>query len=374
MSTPPEPLLQPTDTIGILGGGQLGRMLATAASRLGLRTCVLAPEENAPAFDVASQCVRGAYDDPTALDAFAKSARVATYEFENVPAETVKALEERGVDVAPGAKALAAAQDRLHEKEFIRSIGAETAPFHAVDGLETLEEGLQKIGRPAILKTRRFGYDGKGQTIIGDDPDLGETWEQAKEKAWREIGARPSILEGFVDFAFEISIIGARARDGSVALYDPPRNDHRGGILRTSTTPSGASEETISQAGAIATRLLEALDYVGVAGIEFFVLEGGGLMVNEFAPRVHNSGHWTIEACAVSQFEQQIRAVAGWPLGDPVRHSDAEMHNLIGDDAHQWRALAADPGASLHLYGKGEARTGRKMGHVTRLNGSATQR
>ena len=366
------PCAEPTDCIGIIGGGQLGRMLAAAASRLGLRSCVLAPETDAPAFDVASVQIIADYDDEDALKELSRIANIATFEFENVPVKTVEALTALGVEVAPGARALAAAQDRLHEKEFILSIGAEVAPFHAVDDLASLETGLEKVGRPAILKTRRLGYDGKGQTIIRDDPDLNLTWRQATEKAWQEIGARPAILEGFVPFACEISIIGARARDGVVALYDPPRNDHRGGILRQSVVPCRAPQAAIDAARKIAADLLNTLDYVGVAGIEFFVLKDGGVLVNEFAPRVHNSGHWTLEACAVSQFEQHMRAVAGWPLGDPRRHSDAEMINLIGDDAADWRALTADLGAALHLYGKKEIRDGRKMGHITRLNGPAS--
>lgn len=361
-------MLAPGGTVGVLGGGQLGRMLALAAARLGLKTHVYAPEPENCAYDVATARTIAPYTDEAALRLFAASADVVTYEFENVPAETVDILAALGARVAPGAKALAVAQDRVIEKEFARSIGAATAPYFAVDDLASLEEGLKRIGRPAILKTRRLGYDGKGQTTItAQATDLGVAWEEANRKAWEEIGARPSILEGFVEFACEISIIGARGRDGAVALYDPPENRHGGGILRASTVPARIAAETAKRARDIAERMLHALDYVGVIGVEFFVLKDGSVLVNEFAPRVHNSGHWTLDACAVSQFEQHIRAVAGWPLADPVRHSDAIMENLIGEEILRWGDLAATRGWCLHVYGKGEARSGRKMGHVTRL-------
>lgn len=339
-----------------------------AAARLGLRTHIYAPEEDSPAFDICAARTVASYDDPQALDVFARAVDAVTYEFENVPADTVERLAGFGVPVAPGAKALAIAQDRLHEKDFVRSIGARTAPYHAVDDLASLETGLKKIGRPAILKTRRFGYDGKGQTMIpADDGDLSLAWEEANRKAWEEIGARPSILEGFVDFVCEISVIGARGADGDIALYDPPENRHRGGILRTSIAPASVSEATADEARRIVAKMLSALDYVGVIGVEFFVLKDGSVLVNEFAPRVHNSGHWTLDACAVSQFEQHIRAVAGWPLGDTARHSDAVMENLIGDEAESWRECARTRQLCVHLYGKSEPRPGRKMGHVTQL-------
>lgn len=363
-------IVPPGGTIGVLGGGQLGRMLALAGARLGLRTHIFAPEDHNPAYDVAPTRTIAPYTDEDALARFAAAVDVVTYEFENVPAETVDILTGLGARVAPGAKALAAAQDRLIEKQFVRSVGAKTAPFHAVDDLASLEAGLEAVGRPAILKTRRLGYDGKGQTTIGADArNLSSTWEAANHNAWEEIGARPAILEGFIDFAREISVIGARAAGGEIALYDPPRNVHRGGILRTSIVPADISLETADAARTITAKLMGALDYVGVIGVEFFVLKDGSAMVNEFAPRVHNSGHWTLDACACSQFEQHIRAIAGWPLGDPARHSDATMENLIGPQADDWLARARTSGLSLHLYGKHEARPGRKMGHVTRLKG-----
>ncbi len=362
-------LIEPGGVIGILGGGQLGRMLALAAARLGLKTHVYTPENNAPAAEVAHAVTIGSYTDAEKLAAFGEIVNVVTYEFENVPAETVAILQARHVAVAPGVRALGIAQDRLAEKQFINSIGANTAAFFAVDDFRSLEEGLRRIGPPAILKTRRLGYDGKGQTTIGaDGGDLALTWEEAKKKAWEELGAQPSILEGLIDFAMEISVIGARSRDGAIKLYDAPRNIHQGGILRRSIIPSTAPAPAIDEAMAITSRMLTELDYVGVIGVEFFVLKSGGVLVNEFAPRVHNSGHWTIDACACSQFEQHIRAVAGWPLGDPARHSDAVMENLIGEEIDSWRTLSGETRTCIHLYGKRETIAGRKMGHMTRLS------
>lgn len=361
-------IVEPNGVIGILGGGQLGRMLATAAAELGLRTHIYTPDESSPAADVAHAVTIGAYDDPDKLAAFGDVVNVVTYEFENVPAQTVEILTARAVPVAPGGKALAIAQDRVLEKQFVRTLGARTAPFHPVDDLASLDEGLRLVGRPAILKTRRLGYDGKGQTTIGaTQSDLSLAWDEANRKAWAEIGARPSILEGFIDFVMEISVIGARGRDGTIRCFEAPRNIHKGGILRQSIIPSGAPAAAVDEAMAVTEKLLTALDYVGVIGVEFFVEKSGGVIVNEFAPRVHNSGHWTSDACAVSQFEQHIRAVAGWPLGDPKRHSDCVMENLIGEDALGWRELAREAGACVHLYGKRDALPGRKMGHVTRL-------
>lgn len=360
--------VSPGGTIGILGGGQLGRMLSLAAARLGIDTHVYCPENEAPASAVAAATTIGSYTDAAALERFGRSVGAVTYEFENVPAETVDILTRAGVIVAPGAKALAVAQDRLIEKQFARSLGAATAPFEAVDSAEDLAAALERLGAPAILKTRRLGYDGKGQTLIrAPGGDAEKTWADATEKAWGEIGARPSILEGFVDFGIELSVIGARSAAGEIALYDPPRNEHANGILRRSTAPSGASEQTLRAAAEITRKMLEALDYVGVIGVEFFVLKDGCVAVNEFAPRVHNSGHWTTDACAVSQFEQHIRAVAGWPLGDTARHSDAVMENLLGDEAARWETLARAPQTCIHLYGKRDAAPGRKMGHVTRI-------
>lgn len=359
----------PGGVIGILGGGQLGRMLSLASARLGIDTHIYCPDAESPASAVAARTSIGSFTDALALEQFGRSVDAVTFEFENVPAETVEILTRAGVSVAPGAKALAVAQDRLIEKQFAQSLGAQTAPFEAVDSPGELAAALKRLGAPAILKTRRLGYDGKGQTLIraaGGDAEA--TWLEATEKAWAEIGARPSILEGFVDFDFELSVIGARSASGEVALYDPPRNEHQNGILRRSVVPSGASENTIAAAAEITRKMLEALDYVGIMGVEFFVLKGGAVAVNEFAPRVHNSGHWTADACAVSQFEQHIRAVAGWPLGSTARHSNAVMENLIGDEAARWEPLAREAQTCVHLYGKRDAAPGRKMGHVTRLH------
>lgn len=359
----------PGGVIGVLGGGQLGRMLALAAARLGLKTHIFAPDDPCPAGDVAFARTIAGYEDLHALEQFASSIDAATYEFENVPVASILALERLGVPVSPNAQALATAQDRLVEKDFINSVGAQTAAYAAVDDVASLGQALARIGQPAVLKTRRFGYDGKGQTWLrGAIPDLSATWEEAKRFAWEEIGARPSILEAAIDFASEISVIAARSAHGAVVHYDCPENLHRGGILRRSTVPATAAQSAQKEARAITTRMMHALGYVGVIGVEFFVLRGGGLLVNEFAPRVHNSGHWTLDACACSQFEQHVRAIAGWPLASPARHSDAVMDNLIGEEANAWASLCGDARACLHLYGKGQAKSGRKMGHVTRLD------
>ncbi len=365
----PSNIAKPGGVIGILGGGQLARMLAMAAAQIGHKTHIFCPDARCPAADVCATITNAPYTDEAALRQFAKTVDVVTYEFENVPAETVSFLTECGAIVRPGARALEKAQDRLHEKDFLNQIGVATAAYHGVDDLHSLEAGLAKVGRPAILKTRRLGYDGKGQTTLTDsDQDLPGAYDKAIQFAWDEVGAAPSILEGFVPFQCEISIIGARSADGDIRLYDPVENVHRSGILKTSTVPTAITEATAQKAAAIASSILSALDYVGVIGVEFFVLSNGELIVNEFAPRVHNSGHWTSDACAISQFEQHIRAVAGWPLGDPARHSDAVMENLIGSEAAAWQSLAAEPNACLHLYGKSEARPDRKMGHVTRIS------
>jgi 5-(carboxyamino)imidazole ribonucleotide synthase len=343
--------------IGILGGGQLGRMLAMAAARLGLQCHIYSDEADAPAFQVAARHTCAAFDDTAALEAFAGTCDAITFEFENVPAATAEALA-RLKPIFPNARALAVAQDRQAEKTFLASLGLGTAPFAPVGSAEEAEAALARIGAPAILKTCRFGYDGKGQAKLRPGASASD--------AFHALGGRPALLEGFVDFAFEASVIAARARDGSFAAYDSPQNVHADHVLRRSTVPAPLDAAQCTQAHAMARHIAEALDYVGVLGVELFVCRDGMLLVNEIAPRVHNSGHWTLEACLVSQFEQHIRAVAGWPLGDPARHSDAVMENLIGDDAADWQRLARDGGA-LHLYGKSEIRPGRKMGHVTRL-------
>lgn len=360
MAMPGEGALPPGSTIGILGGGQLGRMLALAAARLGFRCHIFCPDPESPAFDVSAQRTVAAYTDAAALEIFARSVDVVTYEFENVDVAAVERLAAI-VPVRPGAKPLAVSQDRLAEKSFLRDLGIDTAPFAQVDDLRSLKAAIEAIGLPAILKTRRLGYDGKGQAILRSPGEA--------EAALAAIAVAPAILEGFVDFEREVSVIAVRALDRTTAAYDVPENVHRNGILHTSTVPAGISGATAVEAQRIAAEITAALDYVGVIGVEFFVAEAEvpRLLVNEFAPRVHNSGHWTEDACAVSQFENHIRAIAGWPFGPTARHADAVMTNLIGDDAAEWEKLAADPDARLHLYGKRQARPGRKMGHVTRV-------
>ncbi|HEY4077042.1 MAG TPA: 5-(carboxyamino)imidazole ribonucleotide synthase [Rhizomicrobium sp.] len=346
----------PGGTIGIIGGGQLGRMLAMAAARLGLKTFVYNDAPDAPAFQVTDRSVVAPYDDLDALAAFADACDAVTFEFENLPAHAIAHLGEH-VPVRPGAHALAMAQDRLTEKTFVEKLGLKTAPFFEVSSAEQAREAFGKIGGPGILKTRRFGYDGKGQQKV--------TSAEEAVKAFESFKGAPAILEGFVDFSFEASVVAAHGADGAFAAYEPPENDHENHILRRSTVPSRLSAPQVTEAKAVAKKIGDALDYVGVFAVELFVAPDGALLVNEIAPRVHNTGHWTIEACTCSQFEQHVRAVAGWPLGDPARHADAVMENIIGAEADAWESLSK--GGALHLYGKAESRPGRKMGHVTRL-------
>jgi 5-(carboxyamino)imidazole ribonucleotide synthase len=352
--------LAPGAVIGILGGGQLGRMLSMAAARLGFRCHVYEPGADCPAAQVAWRTTTAPYDDAAALRAFARSVDVVTYEFENVPAEALDLIEAE-VPIRPGRRALAISQDRLPEKEFLAGLGLATAPFAAVETESDLAGALDRIGAPAILKTRKLGYDGKGQARIMAPEDA--------PAALAAMAGAPSILEGFVTFTRELSVIAARGLDGSVACFDPGENVHEDGILRTTTVPARLAPAQRSDAVLIAARMLNALDYVGVMGVELFVT-AGGLVVNEFAPRVHNSGHWTQNGCVTCQFEQHIRAVAGWPLGDGKRHSNVVMENLIGDDVLRLPEIAATA-AAIHLYGKAEARAGRKMGHVNRITGPA---
>ncbi len=349
--------LPPGSTIGILGGGQLGRMLAVAASRLGLRAHVYEPGANPPAADVAHRLTTAPYDDTAALEAFARSVDVVTYEFENIPTSALDRVEAIR-PIRPNRRALAISQDRVEEKGFLNAIGLATAPWAAVTDAAGLEAALGAIGAPAILKTTRLGYDGKGQARIMTPEDA--------PAALAAMGGAEAVLEGFVPFTMEVSVIAARGLDGQVAAYDPGENVHRDGILHTTTVPSRLPPARRSDAVLIAARILNALDYVGVMGVELFVTPQG-LLVNEIAPRVHNSGHWTQNGCAVDQFEQHIRAVAGWPLGDGSRHSDVTMENLIGDEVDRIPVLAREAGVAIHLYGKAEARAGRKMGHVNRV-------
>ncbi len=348
-------------TIGIIGGGQLGRMLAMAAARLGYRTVVLEPQPDCPAAQVANRQITAAYDDTAALAELAAVSAVVTYEFENVPVMAASALAVT-VPVYPPARALEVAQDRVAEKKFLNGIGIPTADFCPVDNDDELTAALKKFDGSGILKTRRMGYDGKGQRVFRNMETGGFAG------TCEAMGNVPLILESFVAFEREISVIAARGMDGSLAAYDPAENVHRSGILHSSTLPARIGSETAAAAQAAAAEILAALDYVGVIGIEFFVLADGALLANEIAPRVHNSGHWTEAACIVSQFEQHIRAVAGLPLGNPGRHFDCVMENLIGDDILRVPALLAEPDLMLHLYGKAEARPGRKMGHFTRMS------
>ncbi len=352
--------LAPGATIGILGGGQLGRMLALAAARRGLRCHIYDPAPDGPAAEVSARATCAAWGDTAALQAFAASVDVVTYEFENIPTASLDAIEAIR-PIRPGRRALATSQDRLDEKTFLQGLGLTTAPFATVDDAESLAAALDRIGTPAILKTRRLGYDGKGQARIMQPGDA--------DAALAAMSGAPALLEGFVAFSHEVSVIGARGLDGAVACFDPGENRHEDGILRETRLPARLSPSQRSDAVLIAARILTALDYVGVIGVELFVTPAG-LVVNEIAPRVHNSGHWTQDGCVIDQFEQHIRAIAGWPLGDGARHSDMVMENLIGDDVDRLPEIAAS-GAAIHLYGKAEARPGRKMGHVNRRIGPA---
>ncbi|MCU0817033.1 MAG: 5-(carboxyamino)imidazole ribonucleotide synthase [Cypionkella sp.] len=349
--------LAPGATIGILGGGQLGRMLSVAASRLGFQTHIFEPGANPPAGHVAARVTTAPYEDLAALRAFAESVDVITYEFENVPTASLDALEAIR-PIRPNRRALAISQDRIPEKDFLTSLGLATAPYARVTDAASLEAAIAQIGLPAILKTTRLGYDGKGQARIMVPEDA--------PAALAAMGGAEAVLEGFVDFRFEASVIAARGLDGSVACYDPGENVHREGILHTTTIPARLTPSQRTDAVLLAARILNALDYVGVMGVELFVTDRG-LIVNEIAPRVHNSGHWTQAGCAVDQFEQHIRAIAGWPLGDGGRHADVVMENLIGDDVARVPELARDRNTQIHLYGKAEVKAGRKMGHVNRV-------
>jgi 5-(carboxyamino)imidazole ribonucleotide synthase len=355
------PVLKPEATIGILGGGQLGRMLALAAARLGFRCHAFAPDADSCAFDVVHQSTCAAYDDHAALARFADSVDLITYEFENIPAETAAFLAARR-PVVPDPHVLAKTQDRMAEKNFITDLGIATAPFAPVQTAADLAKALATIGLPAVLKTSRLGYDGKGQKMLGpkDDPAA----------AWAELHNVPCILEGFVPFEREISVVAARSRDGQVECFDVSENEHSNHILKTSRVPAAIALDLAAEARRVTEKLAHAFDYVGVLAVEMFVVaqgSGPAVLVNEIAPRVHNSGHWSIDGCSVSQFEQHIRAVAGWTLGKPVRHGQAEMTNLIGTEVNDYARWLGEPGVAVHLYGKTDPRPGRKMGHVTRV-------
>src|SRR3954470_848220 len=353
--------LKPGDTIGILGGGQLGRMLALAAARLGLRCQVFSPDPDSPAFDVVLHATCAEYADVEALELFANDVDVVTYEFENVPAATAMILAARR-PVLPEYKVLETTQDRLAEKDFVTKLGIGTTAYADISSVEALRAAVTRIGLPAVIKTRRFGYDGKGQAIIREGHDL--------ERVWIELATKSAILEAFVPFEREISVIAARSADGHVECYDVTENEHGDHILKVSRVPAAISEALAAQARGIAETIANALNYVGVLAVEMFVVPGDNgpaLLVNEIAPRVHNSGHWTLDGASISQFEQHIRAIAGWPLGKPVRQGPVTMTNLIGDEINDFDKWLTVPGATVHLYGKGAPRPGRKMGHVTEV-------
>jgi len=350
--------LVPGSTIGILGGGQLGRMLSLAAARLGLKTCIYAPEVSGPASQVADSHIQGAWDDMDALARFADTCDAITYEWENVPLTTAQAIVASRTPLRPAIKALRTAQDRLTEKDTLSALpGVAVAPYRTVgNSVHELRRAVQFVGLPCVLKTRRGGYDGKGQYVIKTDADI--------ETAWNALGGQDLILEGFINFTREVSVIATRGLDGKIAAYPLTENEHRNAILHSSTAPAQNDD---GSAGRIARTILDALDYVGTIGVEFFDTSVG-LLVNEIAPRVHNSGHWTQDGGCVCQFENHIRAVAGWPLGRTEPHLAVRMTNLIGEDAIYWKTLAGQD-THLHLYGKADARPGRKMGHVNEVLG-----
>lgn len=352
--------LPPNSTIGIIGGGQLGRMLASSAARLGFRTIVLEPGADCPAAQTCNRQIVAAYDDAEALAELVEACDVVTYEFENVPLTAAGVLKDQ-LPLYPPARALEVSQDRLLEKQFLQATGLAVADFHNVESEADLVSALTDFGG-GILKTRRFGYDGKGQHVFDDA--RGEN--RGVAEIMSQLGGGPFVLERKINFIGEFSVIAARSVDGETAAYDPSTNVHEAGILRRSATPAGLADATADRAREMATRLLDALGYVGVIGVEFFQTKND-LLINEFAPRVHNSGHWTREACATSQFEQHMRAVTGHALGSVQRFHDCEMINLLGDEGLQIDQYLEDPTAHVTLYGKSEARAGRKMGHVTRL-------
>lgn len=344
-------------TIGILGGGQLGQMLSMAAARLGFKTHIFEPSENPPASNVASKFTRAEYDDYDALKQFASSVDVVTYEFENIPTAALDIIETQS-EIFPNREALKISQDRLIEKEFINKLGFKTASFCEVNSIEELIHAINQIGAPSILKTRRFGYDGKGQVKVQPS--------SKPEEIWKNLGEKALILEGFINFSSEFSVIGSRSKDGQISCFDPGENVHKDGILRTTTVPAHLTNQQKTEAVLITAKILETLNYVGVIGIEFF-LEKNSLVINEFALRVHNSGHWTQNGCTVDQFEQHIRAITGWKLGNAERHSDVIMENLIGDEIYKTNQLVEDGSIALHLYGKADVNPGRKMGHFNRI-------
>ncbi|AGF74969.1 phosphoribosylaminoimidazole carboxylase, ATPase subunit [Bartonella australis AUST/NH1] len=357
--------LHPGRTIGLIGGGQLARMLAIAAAELGFRTVVLCPEENCPAAQTANDHIVAAYDDRSALDRFIAMCHVVTYEFENLPIYTVQYIEGAR-RLYPSSKVLEITQDRLFEKQFLNAQGVHTASWYAVDDRTSLVSGLSALGGQGLLKTRRFGYDGKNQIMLRDPS------AHAIDEALASLQHQPAILEEIIPFVSEISVLSSRNRKGDYAVYDCPENQHKDGILRKTFVPSTVPHHVQKTAQEISLSVMQALDYIGVLCIEFFVLEDGRLLANELAPRVHNSGHWTQKACITSQFEQHIRALCGLPLGSTYRHSDCEMTNLLGDNLGDFQYFLAQERTCAQLYGKHSVQPTRKMGHVIRLTGPAT--
>lgn len=351
-------MIAPGSTIGIIGGGQLGRMMAVAAAELGYKVHIFNPEPSSPASHVASKTTVAEYDDIKALQAFADSVDVVTFEFENVPFESLTLLEAQKL-VRPSAEVLKVSRNRIREKNAVQALGIGTAPFAEIRSLADFPAAIKKVGLPAILKTSELGYDGKGQVTIRKESEV--------EAAWEKIKGAEAVLEGFVDFSMEISVIVARGAGGDVASYVPVQNIHKNHILDTTIAPAPIDNVLAKEAESIATRIATALNVIGLLAVEMFVTRDNRILVNELAPRPHNSGHWTMDACVTGQFEQIIRAVCGLKLGNPARHSDAEMKNLIGDDVNGWPDYLGNPNAKLHLYGKTETRAGRKMGHVNIL-------
>lgn len=360
MTDPQNHVLQTGATIGILGGGQLGRMLSIAASRLGFKTCIFEPAGDCPASHVANYHFKADYSDTDALTKFANACDVITFEFENIPTDALDIIEAI-TPIHPNRAALATSQDRFSEKNFLTRIGLQTAPYAAVETGEDLEQAIDQIGIPAILKTRRMGYDGKGQSRLMSPDDA--------VQAMTDMAGAPAVLEGFINFSVEVSVIGTRSANGAISCFDPGENVHRNGILHTTTVPAKLTRAQRTDAVLLTANILNALDYVGTMGVELFVTPTG-FIVNEIAPRVHNSGHWTQAGCAIDQFEQHIRAIAGWPLGDGSRHSNVIMENLIGDDVNRLPDIAKT-NTAIHLYGKADAKLGRKMGHINTVTGAS---
>jgi 5-(carboxyamino)imidazole ribonucleotide synthase len=351
--------IAPSKTIGILGGGQLGRMMANAAAALGYRVHIFCPEEDCPASQVTPLFTRAAYDDASALRKFAEAVDVITYEFENIPLQTIEFLEKLK-PVFPDSGVLSKCQHRVKEKSFVREWGADTADFRAVSSLAELQQAVKELGFPCVLKTCTMGYDGKGQAMIRNDSDV--------ETAWYALKTDDAILEAFVPFECEISVIVARDGEGAIASYVPVENEHKHHILHRTLAPARVAPQVLAKAEQMAQKIAAGMNLVGLLAVEMFVTAEGRVLVNEMAPRPHNSGHWTMDACVTGQFEQSIRAICGLPLGSTERLADAEMLNLIGDDIHLWQQYIHQPNAKIHLYGKTEIKPGRKLGHINLLH------